>query len=92
MSAPTSMRAAVVEQFGSPLAVTEMDLPTPGPFQVLVKLKASGICHTALHAPHADWLVQPSPPFHQGHDGVGDVVELGPGEHDVTVGDRCGNA
>ncbi|WP_291313973.1 alcohol dehydrogenase AdhP [Corynebacterium sp. UBA2622] len=92
MSAPTSMRAAVVEQFGSPLAVTEMDLPTPGPFQALVKLKASGICHTDLHAAHGDWPVKPAPPFVPGHEGVGEVVELGPGEHTVKVGDMVGNA
>jgi len=86
------MRAAVVEQFGSPLAVTEMDLPTPGPFQALVKLKASGICHTDLHAAHGDWPVKPAPPFVPGHEGVGEVVELGPGEHTVKVGDMVGNA
>ena len=92
MSTPASMRAAVVEQFGAPLAINEMDLPTPGPFQALVRLTASGICHTDLHAAHGDWPVKPAPPFVPGHEGVGEIVELGPGEHTVSVGDTVGNA
>ena len=63
MSTPTTMRAAVVEEFGPVVDVHEIDLPTPGPFQALVKLKASGICHTDLHAAHGDWPVKPAPPF-----------------------------
>ena len=79
MSAPTAMRAAVAEQFGPSVNVKEIDLPKPGPFQALVKLHASGICHTDLHAVEGDWPVKPQPPFVPGHEGVGEVVELGPG-------------
>lgn len=92
MSTPTTMRAVVVEEFGPVVDVHEIDTPTPGPFQALVKLKASGICHTDLHAAHGDWPVKPAPPFVPGHEGVGVVVELGPGEHSVAVGDMVGNA
>ncbi|SDS84664.1 alcohol dehydrogenase AdhP [Corynebacterium timonense] len=92
MSVPTTMRAAVVEEFGPRVTVKEIDLPQPGPFQALVKLKASGICHTDLHAAHGDWPVKPAPPFVPGHEGVGEIVELGPGEHPVKVGDIVGNA
>ena len=92
MSIPTAMRAAVAEQFGPSVNVKEIDLPKPGPFQALVKLHASGICHTDLHAVEGDWPVKPQPPFVPGHEGVGEVVELGPGEHSVKVGDMVGNA
>ncbi len=40
MSTPTTMRAAVAEQFGPDVNVRDLDLPTPGPFQALVKLQA----------------------------------------------------
>ncbi|MDO5076793.1 alcohol dehydrogenase AdhP [Corynebacterium sp.] len=83
--------AAIVEKFGPELVVGELDLPKPGPFQALVKLHASGICHTDLHAAEGDWPVKPKPPFVPGHEGVGEVVALGPGEHGVKVGDMVGN-
>lgn len=91
MTATTEFKAAVVEEFGPTLDVHEIDLPEPGPFQALVKLQASGVCHTDLHAAEGDWPVKPEPPFVPGHEGVGEVVKLGPGEHDVAVGDIVGN-
>lgn len=91
MSIPSTFRAAVVEQFGPEVTVRPVDLPTPGRNQALVKLHASGICHTDLHAAEGDWPVKPTPPFVPGHEGVGEVVELGPGEHSVKVGDMVGN-
>lgn len=94
MSAAKSQtfNAAVVEKFGQEVTVKEIDLPQPGPNQALVKVLTSGICHTDLHALEGDWPVKPEPPFVPGHEGVGEVVELGPGEHDVKVGDIVGNA
>lgn len=53
---------------------------------------ASGICHTEVHAAGGDCPVKPPLPFIPGHEGVGEVVKLGPGEHDVNVGDMVGNA
>ncbi len=44
------MQAAFVEQFGKPLVIREVEVPTPGPGQVLVKTEACGVCHTDLHA------------------------------------------
>ncbi|APT92870.1 alcohol dehydrogenase [Corynebacterium phocae] len=85
-------KAAIVEEFGPTLTVRETDLPEPGPFQALVKNVASGICHTDVHAACGDWPVKPEPAFIPGHEGVGEVVKLGPGEHDVKVGDMVGNA
>lgn len=88
---PERFSGAVVEGFGQELAIKEVDLPTPGPHQALVKLLASGICHTDLHAAQGDWPVKPEPPFIPGHEGVGEVVALGPGEHEVGIGDLVGN-
>ena len=86
------MQAAVVNQFGEKLSVEDVDVPEPGPVQVLVKLVATGVCHTDLHAAEGDWPVQPTPPFIPGHEGVGEVVKLGPGVTDLQVGDMVGNA
>jgi len=55
---------------------------------VRVKLEACGLCHTDIHTAHGDWPVKPSPPFVPGHEGVGIVVELGPGVTEVALGDR----
>lgn len=84
-------RAAVVEEFGPRLNLEDIDLPAPGRNQALVKNIASGICHTDVHAAGGDWPVKPEPPFVPGHEGVGEVIKLGPGEHDVEVGDIVGN-
>lgn len=86
------MRAAVVTGFGEPLQVQNLDLPTPGYGEVLVKLETSGVCHTDLHAAHGDWPVKPTPPFVPGHEGCGTVVALGDGVDDLKVGDKVGNA
>jgi alcohol dehydrogenase, propanol-preferring len=86
--APTGYRAAVVHGFGAPLAIEQIPRPELGPGQVLVKVEASGLCHTDIHAAHGDWPVKPTPPFIPGHEGVGLVVELGPGVCEVALGDR----
>jgi alcohol dehydrogenase, propanol-preferring len=71
------VRAVVVEAFDRTPAVEEVPKPTPGPNEVLVRIEASGLCHTDIHAAHGDWPVQPSLPFTPGHEGVGIVEELG---------------
>ncbi len=85
---PTTYRAAVVHEFGSPLTVEHVLMPDLGPGQVRVKVECSGLCHTDIHAANGDWPVKPSPPFIPGHEGVGAVTELGPGVSEVAVGDR----
>jgi propanol-preferring alcohol dehydrogenase len=87
-----TMRAAVVTEFGSPLQVSDLELPTPGYGEALVKLETSGVCHTDLHAAQGDWPVKPQPPFIPGHEGYGTVVALGEGVDDLKVGDKVGNA
>jgi propanol-preferring alcohol dehydrogenase len=87
-----TMRAAVVTEFGKPLQISELGLPTPGYREALVKLETSGVCHTDLHAAHGDWPVKPHPPFVPGHEGYGTVVALGEEVDDLKVGDKVGNA
>ncbi|TRX73115.1 alcohol dehydrogenase AdhP [Pseudomonas mangiferae] len=87
---PKTMKAAVVHAFGKPLEIREVPVPTPGPGQVLVKVAASGVCHTDLHAAEGDWPVKPNPPFIPGHEGVGHVVAVGAGVKHIKEGDRVG--
>jgi propanol-preferring alcohol dehydrogenase len=84
----TTYRAAVVHGFHAPLRVEEVPRRELLDGQVLVKVEASGLCHTDIHAAHGDWPIKPSPPFIPGHEGVGIVEELGPGATEVEIGDR----
>ena len=92
MAIAKTMKAAVVERFGAPLAVREVPVPTPGPGQALVQIIASGVCHTDLHAADGDWPVKPVLPFTPGHEGAGIVVALGSGVTHLKEGDRVGIA
>ena len=83
-----NMHAAVVEQFGKALVLREVEIPTPGPGQILVKTEACGVCHTDLHAMRGDWPVKPSLPFIPGHEGIGLVVAVGACVTIVKEGDR----
>lgn len=92
MANPRTMKAAIVEKFGDPLVVREVEVPTPGPGQALVEVVASGVCHTDLHAVDGDWPVKPRLPFTPGHEGAGIVTALGPGVTHLKEGDRVGIA
>ena len=85
-----TMKAAVVRKFGEPLVIEDVPMPTPGPGQILVKVAASGVCHTDLHAAEGDWPVKPKLPLIPGHEGVGPVAALGAGVTDVKEGDLVG--
>ncbi|HVY16015.1 MAG TPA: alcohol dehydrogenase AdhP [Rhodopila sp.] len=87
---PKTMKAAVVREFGKPLVIEEVNVPTAGPGQILVKIAATGVCHTDLHAADGDWPVKPKPPFIPGHEGVGHVVAVGAGVKHIKEGDRVG--
>ncbi|HCB77377.1 MAG TPA: alcohol dehydrogenase AdhP [Erythrobacter sp.] len=86
----STMKAAVVREFGKPLVMEEVAVPRPGAGQILVKIAATGVCHTDLHAAEGDWPVKPNPPFIPGHEGVGHVVAVGAGVKHVKEGDRVG--
>mgnify|MGYP002724377119 FL=1 len=85
-----TMKAAVVRKFVEPLAIEEVETPRPQKGEILVKVAASGVCHTDLHAAHGDWPVKPNPPFIPGHEGVGHIVAIGEGVKHVKEGDRVG--
>lgn len=85
-----TMKAAVVHKFGDPLVIEDVPMPTPGPGQILVKVAASGVCHTDLHAADGDWPVKPKLPLIPGHEGVGPVAALGAGVTDIKEGDLVG--
>lgn len=87
-----TMKAAIVKQFGKPLVIEDVPVPQPGPGEVLVKVKACGVCHTDLHAASGDWPVKPVPPFIPGHEVAGIVAALGPGVKNLKVGDAVGVA
>jgi S-(hydroxymethyl)glutathione dehydrogenase/alcohol dehydrogenase len=81
------IRAAVLEEFGQPLRVTEVDLAEPKAGEVLVRLEACGVCHTDMYtASGAD----PSgyAPTVLGHEGAGIVERVGEGVTSVVPGDR----
>ena len=91
------IRAAVLEEFGQPLVVQEVDLAEPGPGEVLVRLAACGVCHTDLYtASGADPTGYA--PCVLGHEGAGVVERVGadvtlvrPGDHVITLfAPECG--
>ena len=86
----TKMNAAVVRQFGSPLALEQWDIPSPGANQIVIKTEACGVCHTDLHAAKGDWPVKPTLPFIPGHEAIGLVTAVGAGVSIVKEGDRVG--
>ena len=81
------MKAAVLEKFGEPLVVTEVDLDDPGPGEALVRLVACGVCHTDLYTASG---VDPSgyAPTVLGHEGAGVVEAVGEGVESLSVGDH----
>ena len=85
-----TMKAAVVREFGKPLTIDEVPVPEPGPAEIQVAIRASGVCHTDLHAAEGDWPVKPNPPFIPGHEGVGFVSAVGRDVRHVKEGDRVG--
>ena len=87
-----TMRAGVVHAFGKPLSIEDIPIPSPGPGEVLIKVVASGVCHTDLHAANGDWPVKPSVPFVPGHEGAGIIAACGPGVVGLKDGDRAGVA
>jgi alcohol dehydrogenase, propanol-preferring len=86
------MKAAVVRTFGKPLTIEEVPIPTPKRGEVLVKLIATGVCHTDLHAADGDWPAKPPLPFIPGHEGVGVIAAVGPDVNGLKEGDAVGIA
>jgi alcohol dehydrogenase, propanol-preferring len=85
-----TMKAAVVTEFGKPLEIRSVEKPEVSRGKIVVKIEASGVCHTDLHAAKGDWPVRPNPPFIPGHEGVGIVAEVGQDVKGIKEGDRVG--
>ena len=87
-------RAAILTRVGAPapyaqsqpLVVEEVDLAPPGDGEVLVRVRAAGLCHSDLSVINGD---RPRPvPMALGHEAAGEVVECGRGVTDLTTGDH----
>lgn len=83
------MKAAVLRQPGLPLVVEEVDIPRLGIGEILIKVKACGVCHTDLHLAAGEWRL-PKLPLVLGHEAVGVVEAVGPGVISFKPGDRAG--
>src|ERR1700704_4618709 len=81
------IRAAVLEEFGAPLAVQGLELAGPQAGEALVRLHACGVCHTDMYTASGS---DPSgyAPTVLGHEGAGVVEAVGEGVHDVARGDH----
>lgn len=88
MDSKNLMKAAVVNEFKQELEIKEVPVPELEYGEILVKIKACGVCHTDLHAAHGDWPVKPKLPLIPGHEGVGIVEKVGEGVTSIKVGDR----
>lgn len=80
-----AVRAAVLPAVGSPLEITGIDLPDPGPGQVRVRLAAAGVCHSDLSL--SDGTMRVPVPAVLGHEGAGTVVAVGEDVGHVAPGD-----
>src|SRR6476620_745860 len=81
------MRAAVVLERGKPIRTEEVELADPREGEVRVKLAASGVCHSCLHAADGSWTHVPVP-IVLGDEGAGIVEAVGPGTQSLHEGDH----
>ncbi len=87
------MRAAVLDGFGQPLRLISLPIPVPGPGEILIRLQASGVCHSDVHIWQGETKPAVAPdPFILGHEGVGTVAAVGMGVTEWEIGDRAGAA
>jgi propanol-preferring alcohol dehydrogenase len=85
----STMRAMVLERVGEPLRLEERAVPEPGPGQVLVRVKACGVCRTDLHVVDGE-LPEPKLPLVPGHEVVGTVAACGERVERFAEGVRVG--
>jgi S-(hydroxymethyl)glutathione dehydrogenase/alcohol dehydrogenase len=90
-------RAAVLWEIGKDWSVEDITIDPPGPGEVVVKMKAAGMCHSDEHMVTGDMVLDPEVaalvglnqfPVIGGHEGAGEVVEVGPGVSNLAVGDH----
>jgi len=86
---PPEMRAMVLERAGEPLALNRRPVPEPGSGQLLVRVRACGVCRTDLHVVDGE-LTEPKLPLIPGHEVIGTVVGHGPRVERFPEGTRVG--
>jgi len=89
MNLPRTMRAMLFEEPGKPLRLADVNVPTPGAGQVLIRVHACGVCRTDLHIVDGE-LTNPRLPLIVGHEIVGSVAQVGEGVQHFRPGDRIG--
>ena len=82
---PHSVRAVVARAQGEPVTIETIEVPDPGPGEVLVAVKACGVCHTDLH--YREGAINDEFPFLLGHEAAGIVEQVGSDVTEVAVGD-----
>jgi len=90
LNLPQTSKAAICKNYGGPLEIVNVPIPVPKTGEVLVKIHASGCCHTDVHAVDGDWPVKPKASLCPGHEGAGVVVDVGEDVTEVQIGDRVG--
>ena len=81
-----NIRAAILWEQGQPLSVEPATLDAPGAGEVLVEMRAAGVCHSDLHPARGDWPMKM--PVVLGHEGAGIVLDVGPSVTKVKRGDH----
>lgn len=87
---PEKQWAQVVEKKGGPPIYKQIPVPKPGPDEVLVKIRYTGVCHTDLHAMNGDWPLPLKLPLVGGHEGAGIVAAKGELARGIEIGDHVG--
>lgn len=83
------MKAAVLNKPGSPLIIENVGDPRPEAGEILIKVKACGVCHTDVHLAAGEWRL-PKLPLILGHEVAGTVEAVGLGVRSFQPGDRAG--
>lgn len=81
-----NINAAILWEQGEPLSIEQAELEAPRRGEVLVELKAAGVCHSDLHPARGDWPART--PLVLGHEGAGIVREMGEGVKSLRAGDH----
>ncbi|HIM84183.1 MAG TPA: S-(hydroxymethyl)mycothiol dehydrogenase [Acidimicrobiia bacterium] len=82
---PHSVRGVVAKAKGEPVSIESIEVPDPGPGEVLIDVQACGVCHTDLH--YREGAISDDFPFLLGHEAAGLVEEVGEGVTNVVPGD-----
>jgi propanol-preferring alcohol dehydrogenase len=84
------MKAATIQNHGDKFVVKDVPVPVPKAGEILVRIRRTGCCHTDVHAIDGDWPVLSKLPLIPGHEGVGEVVAIGPNVTTRKLGDKVG--